>query len=213
MNAMLGKVISSHQRDWDEALPLVLAAYRASLHEATGYSPNFLMFGRESRAPVDLVYGMPPDADRRLANYTAYVRDFAERMEDAYRLVRDHLRVAAERRKHAYDMKVRQAEFSVGDRVWYYTPRRYQGRSPKWARMYTGPFTIMERCGLVNYRLRKSANARPFIAHVDKLRLCFDEGLDDARGDLAAEDTFFDAMPPVDNGRPKRTVRLPARFR
>src|SRR5678815_5569453 len=60
---------------------------------------------------------------------------------------------------------------------------------------------LMERCGLVNYRLRKSAHARPFIAHVDKLRLCFDEGLDDARDDLAPEDDYTDAVPvAVDNG-------------
>jgi hypothetical protein len=73
--------------------------------------------------------------------------------------------------------------------------------------MYTGPFTVMERCGLVNYRLRKSAHARPFIAHVDKLRLCYDEGLDDASHDLAAEAIAANAE------RPKRTVRLPARYR
>ena len=62
LNAMLGKVVSSHQRDWDEFLPQVLAAYRASSHESTGFSPNLLMFGRETRAPLDLVYGRPPDA-------------------------------------------------------------------------------------------------------------------------------------------------------
>jgi len=73
----------------------------------------------------------------------------------------------------------------------------------------------MERCGLVNYRLRKSAHARPFIAHVDKLRLCYDEGLDDASNDLAADDDFLDTVPAVaaNDERPKRTVRLPARYR
>src|SRR6218665_861759 len=64
MNTMLGKVINAYQRDWEKWLPLVLAAYRSSRHEATGFSPNLLMFGRETRAPVDLVYGRPPDALR-----------------------------------------------------------------------------------------------------------------------------------------------------
>ena len=81
--------------------------------------------------------------------------------------------------------------------------------------MSTGPFMVIERCGLVNYRLRKSAHARPFIAHVDKLRLCYDEGLDDTSHDLAAEDDSMDAVPApaASNGRPTRTVRLPARYR
>lgn len=59
-------------------LPHVLAAYRTSLHETTGFSPNFLMFGRETRAPLDLVCGRPPDADRIAANYVDYVRELAE---------------------------------------------------------------------------------------------------------------------------------------
>ena len=84
---MLGKVVSSNQRDWDESLPHVLAAYRASLHETTGFSPNYLTFGRETRAPLDLVYGSPPSADPGAGTYASYVQDFAERMESAYRLV------------------------------------------------------------------------------------------------------------------------------
>jgi len=35
LNAMLAKAIRSHQRNWDVALPYVLAAYRSSKHEAT----------------------------------------------------------------------------------------------------------------------------------------------------------------------------------
>jgi hypothetical protein len=221
MNAMLGKVISSHQRDWDEVLPHVLAAYRASLHEATGFTPNYLMFGRETRAPIDLVYGRPPDADRRAGTYSTYVQDFAERVESAYRLVREHLRVSAERRKKKYDLKVRPAAFAPGDRVWYYTPRRYQGRSPKWARMYTGPFYVMEQTGPVNYRLRRTRNSKPFIAHIDKLRPSYDDSSEETGGAAAP---IFDSLGPsaampsvseVDDTerRPKRTVRLPARYR
>jgi transposase InsO family protein len=208
LNAMLGKVVSSHQRDWDEVLPHVLAAYRASLHETTGFSPNLLMFGRETRSPLDLVYGRPPDAVDNAANYSTYVRDLADRMESAYRLAREHLRVAAERRKRKYDLRVREKEFAVGDRVWYYTPRRYRGRSPKWEKMYTGPYIVDGRHGPLNYRIRKTATSRPLIVHVDKLRPCYEEGPDDA------EETPEGAPPEVDEteARPRRTIRRPVRF-
>ena len=221
MNAMLGKVISSHQRDWDEVLPHVLAAYRASLHEATGFTPNYLMFGRETRAPIDLVYGRPPDDDHRAGTYSSYVQEFAERVESAYRLVREHLRVSAERRKKKYDLRVRPAAFAPGDRVWYYTPRRYQGRSPKWARMYTGPYYVMEKTGPVNYRLRKTRNSKPFVAHIDKLRPSYDEDFEETGGTAALISGAPGpraATPPISevdasDRRPKRTVRLPARYR
>lgn len=57
MNAMIGKVVADNHRDWHELLPTIAAAYGASVHESTGYSPNYLVFGRENRMPVDIVYG------------------------------------------------------------------------------------------------------------------------------------------------------------
>ena len=208
LNAMLGKVVSSNQRDWDESLPHVLAAYRASPHETTGFSPNYLMFGRETRAPLDLVYGSPPSADPGAGTYASYVQDFAERMESAYRLVREHLGVAAERQKRAYDLRVRPAEFAPGAQVWYYTPRRYQGRSPKWQKMYTGPFVVEARSGPVNYRIRKSPHSRPLTVHVDKLRACFRE---EPMEDVEAPEPPADDASEV-SGRPRRETRRPARY-
>ncbi|PNF14186.1 hypothetical protein B7P43_G12977 [Cryptotermes secundus] len=41
----LRKVVASHQRDWDEMLPLFLLAYRASTHDTTGLTPASLVFG------------------------------------------------------------------------------------------------------------------------------------------------------------------------
>jgi len=40
LNSMLAKVVSDSQRNWDECVPYVLVAYRATQHESTGFSPN-----------------------------------------------------------------------------------------------------------------------------------------------------------------------------
>ena len=48
LNSMLEKIVSELQRDWDSRVQGVMAAYRATVHEATEYSPNILMFGRDS---------------------------------------------------------------------------------------------------------------------------------------------------------------------
>jgi hypothetical protein len=60
----LRKVVASHQRDWDETLPLFLLAYRASTHDTTSLTPASLVFGRELRLPCDLLFGAPPDRER-----------------------------------------------------------------------------------------------------------------------------------------------------
>jgi len=51
LNSILGKTVAEHQKDWDTRLVFALSAYRATRHRGTGYSPNFLVLGREVRAP------------------------------------------------------------------------------------------------------------------------------------------------------------------
>lgn len=84
------------------------------------------MFGHETRTSLDIVYGRPPDADLSTATYSSYTQDFAESVETAYRMVREQLKIMAERRRHTYDLRVRPSEFKLGTHVWYFTPRRYQ---------------------------------------------------------------------------------------
>ena len=88
LNAMIGKVVDRSQRDWDERLPAVMAAYRASKHEATGFSPNFLVLGEEVRAPLDLVLGEPVSEPGEIS-YEGFVEDKVKKMQEAYALVRE----------------------------------------------------------------------------------------------------------------------------
>lgn len=65
-------------------------------------------------------------------------------------------------------MKVNHTEFRQHDWVWYFYPRKRTGKSPKWQRLYGGPFLVIERLGPV---IQRSAKADPMIVHVDKLKL------------------------------------------
>jgi hypothetical protein len=44
---MLQSYIHSNQQDWDDYLPLVAQAYNVEINTSTGFTPYFLMFGRE----------------------------------------------------------------------------------------------------------------------------------------------------------------------
>jgi len=57
--SIIRRMIDEHQRDRDSLLPYVMTAYRSSRHEATQYTPNFSMMGREVHAPVDIAYASP----------------------------------------------------------------------------------------------------------------------------------------------------------
>jgi len=89
-----------------------MAAYRASRHEATGYTPNYLGMGREVRAPVDLVYGapmVPPPT-----SFDSYADELAHRLQTAHHIVREELKTAATRYKRQYDTRVKPHRFPVG---------------------------------------------------------------------------------------------------
>ena len=100
-------------------------------------------------------------------------RTSQEQMAEAYEVARRHLGVAAQRRKAAYDIRVHQDDFKVGDWVWYWYPRKYSLRSPKWQKCYTGPYLIVRKIEPVNFVLQRSSRAKPFVVHINKMKKCF----------------------------------------
>ena len=81
------------------------------------------MLGREVHAPSDSVLRIPVDANT-LSSYDAYVAELQERLVEAYAAMWEHLGVAAERGKKNYDLRVRPAEFQVGQQVLFFYSRR-----------------------------------------------------------------------------------------
>ena len=80
LNSMLRKIVEASQRDWDTKVQFVMAAYRASVHEATGYTPKFLTLGRETQAPLDIVLGPPKEETDLWDSHDYFVADQQEQM-------------------------------------------------------------------------------------------------------------------------------------
>ena len=57
---MLKSFINDNRNDWDDHLPYLCMAYRATPHESTGCSPNLMMFGQENNLPIDVMAGFSP---------------------------------------------------------------------------------------------------------------------------------------------------------
>ena len=59
-NGTLGSMIRSYledgDKDWDRFIPMLTAAYRSTVHSSTGFTPNYMMLGRETTTPVDLQF-------------------------------------------------------------------------------------------------------------------------------------------------------------
>jgi len=140
-----------------------MAAYRASRHEGTDYSPNFLVLGTEVHMPLDLMYGTP---DEGYEDYDAFVEDKRERIVDAFTDVRTVLRRSAERNKRYYDISVKTKSYEEGQWVLYFNLRKYRGIQMKWKRQYEGPYLITRVMSPLTVEIQHSAKARPKVVHV-----------------------------------------------
>ena len=168
INATIAKMIDANQRNWPDILPFVMAAYRAAVHDATGYSANFLMLGREVHSPIDLWLDTP---DTSRLNVDDFVDAMQERMHYAAQLVRENLNTQSVRNKRYYDMKFHKHQFQQGDWVYLFVPRRRPGKCIKWDRLHHGPYLVIDRIGPVNSIIQRSDKADPIVTHIDKLKL------------------------------------------
>jgi hypothetical protein len=107
MNLLIAKTIDDNHHNWTKVLPHVMLAYQCAVHESTGYSPNYLLYGRELYAPIDLVT-QPLPAEFKVEDY---VDEVEKNIRYSHQLARKCLRKATNRRKKYYDLKLSSATY------------------------------------------------------------------------------------------------------
>lgn len=112
---MLRTLTERQKSDWRESLPKLIYAYNSTRCEVTGFSPFYLLFGRSQRLPVDLLFGLTPEAGT--ADHQEYMRRWKEQMQEAYEITTANAKKCAEKSKRNYDSKVRSSVLHEGDRV------------------------------------------------------------------------------------------------
>ena len=154
-----------HQ-DWDTMVPMVMSAYRRSVHESTKFTPNKMVFGRECNLPVHLMYGVP---QRYPTCPVAFVQDIAEKMREMHELARDSMKLAADRQKRNYDRYVGQKRrFYVGDQVnYYYAPKDHKVTSRPWEHYIVTK--VWDEENPILYTISKGKRSKSRQVHIDNL--------------------------------------------
>ena len=184
---------------WDEFLSELMMAYRASVHDTTRFTPFHLMFGREVRLPIDVMFGNTPDP---VQEHTEYAIDLRSRLEKAFESVREHTKAVQKRQKDRYDRRVSGGRYQVGDRVWLHSPAIPRGRSPKLHQPWTGPFVVIKVLSDVTYRIQSErpkprCRRRRLVVHFNRLKPCHtpaQDGVDKTRQQL--EPSGAETQPP-----------------
>ncbi|XP_062864418.1 uncharacterized protein LOC134326144 [Trichomycterus rosablanca] len=115
------------KRYWPRYLPQVLFAYNTSVHQSTGKSPYYLMFGKEPQLPADFLLGQTQDPVME-GGVEEWVDEHQQRLTLAYQQARQQLEAQAERRNRAYNAHAVGPDLREGQLV-YLRKRNVQGRN------------------------------------------------------------------------------------
>lgn len=114
--SMLGTLKDKEKSRWRDYVRPLTHAYNCTKNEVTGFSPYELMFGRQPRLPVDIAFGLPV-REGSTTSHSQYVRNLRSYLRESYQLASDNAKKVADKNKKRFDMKIREATLSIGDRV------------------------------------------------------------------------------------------------
>ena len=111
------------KKKWPELLDSVVYFYNTTPHSVTGYSPFYIIFGREPRRMSHIC--VEEDSD---VNPDDWISIHQRKLQDAYKVVQERMKSAASKRKLVFDKKAKSDELSVGSQV-YLRNRSVKGRN------------------------------------------------------------------------------------
>ncbi|UYV70559.1 hypothetical protein LAZ67_7003536 [Cordylochernes scorpioides] len=155
---MISMYVNTDQKNWDEILPFITHAYNTTIQETTGYSPFFLLFGRE---PMSLLDDENIPTDSNMDDYDEYIENYLDKIQG---------------RDRNYDKKHNEKIYEPGHLVAVWTPVRKIGKCEKLLRKYFGPYRILKKLSNVNYLIEPKDNPGqdPLIVHVSRLKPYFE---------------------------------------
>ena len=179
---MLATAVSNQPFEWEQHLRRLCHVYNTSVHPTIGFSPFFLMFGRQARMPVDVMLGTTTTTPCTIPEYDVTnlrtspeydVTNLCTSLEKAYEYVRKRMGHQLEQQKDHYDVRSHGKAFEAGDLVWLHNPAVPRARSKKLHRPWTGPYHVMSKLSEAMHRLQHTqcSRKRP-VVHFDRLKPC-----------------------------------------
>jgi hypothetical protein len=170
LQSMLTMYCQHDQHKWDEYLPQVMMAYRASEHSSTGQTPNMMVLGRQVILPLQAVVGRPTDDDDdSTSEDEGYIPTLQRKLSRVHKLCRSKLKKSAVYQKRHYDLRAKKRKLSVGQAFWLHHPGRRPGVCSKFVAPWKRPYVVTKRLDDITYLVKRSAKQMAKAYHIDRL--------------------------------------------
>ena len=148
---------------WDRYIPLMEFSYNNSFQSSIGMTPYEALYGWKCRTPVCWT---------ELNEHRLIGPDIVKDTEEKVQIIRQRLKAASDRQKSYANLKRRDIEYNVGDKVSPWRKILRFGQKSKLSLRFIGPYEILERFGPVAYRLALSPELAKLhdVFHVSMLR-------------------------------------------
>ncbi|UYV80576.1 K02A2.6-like, partial [Cordylochernes scorpioides] len=159
---MLSMYMDLDQKNWKEMLPFITFAYNTARQESTGFTPFFLVHGREAETTLDTIFPYSSASEGE-----EFIQLVASRAEEGRQIARHHIFRAQETNKLNYDARHKGKVYQPGDLVWIFTPIRRVGLSEKLLKRYFGPYKYFNLDGKLR-RSRRLQSLPPLLVEMVK---------------------------------------------
>ena len=143
--AMLRTLPESGKSKWKDHLQKMVHAYNATVRRSTGYSPFYLMFGREPVLPIDFLFDKVTPEPKK--HWRVYVKEWKDQMEEAYKTASKVSKKVAEKNRSQYDKTAGASMLEEGDRVLVRNLRKKEGPGKLRGYWEKTIYTVLERRG------------------------------------------------------------------
>lgn len=157
LKTILTSYVHQDHRHWEKFLAKAGCAIRSAKHDVTGFTPNFIVFGREVQLPHD---NDPATSTLQSANFDPKER--SRSLAQLFGDVHKRLTQAYEKARPAYNLRRREDRFVIDQKVWkkdYHLSDATKHFTAKLAPKFSGPFTVSRIISPWTYEL-KDRNGR-----------------------------------------------------
>ena len=156
---------------WPQYVNQLIHAYNCMPHCSTGYSPFFLMYGREPKLPIDLLLTIR-DNKQDKGNYEKYVEEWKRGMEEAFEIAKSKSSKRKEADRSRWNAKPLLSTLREGDRVLVQNKERREGTNKLFCYWEPNVYTVakvMDENSVVYRVKREDGKGRQRVLHRNML--------------------------------------------